>query len=344
VPGDEDNVMGATLDRWRPFLEAPKTIPLVHVELRGRDATPPLLAGTGEIRMNSLQDFSYGMTTTAGDPFAFLHALEHYRQNTYDGTARLRLFGRDAEGTEWSGGFTVPQKISFGSWSIEGTLTALIVNEQLSTVTESTELVFYTNHLHPLVRVMARQKQKRLEILGSVIEFTYENSNNVVSITASHSSQLPAPYTERWLSEPLRIMFGQPVQPRLLARNIGRKAIVFILAVPRLEVASWSAFWTDEGSSADDFFERYSQLLTMVALPGGESRPVTRFYDELAQVARASHWVMALTLAGCTEGLASLLRPRMSASEFQDEVKWSEGADSLAEKIEKLEGPSTHFS
>ena len=252
------------------------------------------------------------MTATSGDPFAFFRALEYKRQNSYDGTARLRLFGKDSDGVEWSGGWTMPQKISFGTWSIEGRLTALDFTDQLATPSESTELLFHTDHLHPLARVMARPKQKRLEILGSVIEFTYERTSNVVSITASHSSQVPPTYTERWLTEPLRIMFGQPVQPRLFARNIGRKAIVFVLAVPRLDVASWSAFWTDEAPNVDDFFDCYSKLLTMIALArdiSGEAHPITRFYDELAQVAKASRWVMALTLAGCTEGLAKLTPP-----------------------------------
>jgi len=102
----------ATLDRWRSFLEAPKTIELVHAEFVGRNGRP-LLAGTGEIRMSSLQDFSYSVTATTGDPIEFFRAIEHKRQNRYDGTARLRLFGRDANGTEWSGGWTMPQRIDF---------------------------------------------------------------------------------------------------------------------------------------------------------------------------------------------------------------------------------------
>jgi hypothetical protein len=134
-------------------------------------------------------------------------------------------------------------------------------------------------------------------------------------------------------------MFGQPVYPRLSARNIGREAIVFISAPPRLDVTSWSAFWTDDlFLNRDGFFDCYSQLLTMIALARDfEPHPVTRFYDELAQVAKASRWVMALTLAGCTEGLAKLLRPKLSVKELEDEAQWSKDADSLAEKIEKLE-------
>jgi len=329
----------ATLDRWRSFLETPKTISLVHAELRGRHSS--LLAGPGEIRMTSLQDFSYSMTPATGDVFAFFRAIEHKRQNSYDGTARFRLFGRDADGIEWGGGWTMPRKIDFKPLSVEGRLTALDITDPLATAADSTELLFYTDHLHPLARVMGRQKQKRLEILGSVIEFNCDRASKTVSITASHSSQLRPTYTERWLSQPLRIMFGQPVQPRLFARNKGNEAIIWITSVPRLEMASWSAFWTDDPSNTDSFFDCYSQLLTMIATAGditGEAHPITRFYDELSQVANASRWVMALTLAGCSEGLAKLLRPKMNASELKDEAQWAKDAEDLACKIEKLDG------
>jgi hypothetical protein len=330
----------ATLDRWRSFLEAPKTIELVHAEFVGRNGSP-LLAGIGEIRMSSLQDFSYSVTATAGEPIEFFRAIEHKRQNTYDGTARLRLFGKDANGIEWSGGWTMPQRINFKPLLIEGKLTALDITDRLPTSAESTEMLFNADHLHPLARVMVVQKYKRLDILGSVIEFTRERATNVISITASHSSQLPPTYTERWLTQPLRIMFGQRVQPRLLARNIGREAIIFILAPPRLEIASWSAFWTDEASNVDSFFDCYSKLLTVIALDrnlSGEVHSITRLYDELAEVANASRWVMALTLAGCTEGLEKLLRPKMTADEFGEGESQSKEADELAEAIERLKG------
>jgi hypothetical protein len=336
----------ATLDRWRSFLEVPKTIELVHAELVGRGGHP-LVTGTGEIRMTSLQDFSYSMTPTTGAPIAFFEAIEQKRQRPYDGTARFRLRGTDANGVEWGGGWTMPQKISFGPWLIEGRLTALDITDRLAPEAPSTELVFSADLLHPLARVLAvpgnpreKRTEKRFEILGSVIEFAYERAANVVSITASHSAQLPPTYTEQWLTEPLRIMFGQPVVPRLYARNKGGEAIVFITSPHRLEVASWSAFWTDQSSSKpDSFVDCYCQLLSMIALAGEfEPHPVTRFYDELAQVAHASRWVMALTLAGCTEGLAKLLRPKMKASELQEEAQWSKEADDFAKAIEALLG------
>jgi hypothetical protein len=106
-------------------------------------------------------------------------------------------------------------------------------------------------------------------------------------------------------------------------------------------VARWSAFWTNElPSNVDSFFDCYSKLLSMIALAGDfEPHPVTRFYDELAQVAKASPWTIALTLAGCIEGLATLLRPKMSEGETQQEKKWSEQAENLAVQIDQLKGP-----
>jgi hypothetical protein len=342
----------ATLDHWRSFLETPKTIELVHAEFVGRGGlhAEPLLVGAGEIRMATLQDFSYAVTPTTGELIAFFKALEHKRQYPYDGTARLRLFGKDVNGVDWSGGWTMPQKFNFAPLVIEGQLTALDVTEKLAAETQSTELLFRADYLHPLARVMGvlggpgrSRFERRLEILGSVIYFSYERKSNVVCITASHSKQLPPTYTERWLTQPLRIIFGQPVQPRLVARNKGHEAIIFVLAPPPLDVSSWSAYWTDD-SNPDGFFDCYSRLLTMIALAGdvsGEAHSVTRFYDELAQVAHASRWVMALTLAGCTEGLAKLLRPKMSSGAFEEESQWSKDADDLAESINKLEGPDT---
>lgn len=336
----------ATLDRWRSFLETPKTIELVHVELVGRNRHP-LLIGTGEIRMTSLQDFSYSMTPTHGDLIDLFKAIDQKRQNPYDGTARLRLFGKDANGVEWGGGWTMPRTINFKPLLIEGRLTALDITDRLTTPAQSTELVFHADHLHPLARVLAvpgspKRIEKRFEILGSTIEYVYERGANVVSITASHSAQLQRNYTERWLTEPLRIMFGQPIVPRLTGRNQGGESIIWISAQPRLDGASWSAFWTKESlSKLDSFFDCYAKLLTMIALAGDlEAHPVTRFYDELAQVAKASPWTIALTLAGCTEGLATLLRPKMSDGESQREKKWSAQADDLADQIEQLKGPT----
>ena len=339
-----------TLDRWRSFLEAPKTIELVHAELIGGDTDAPLMSGPAKVRMSSLQDFSYSMTPSDGEPIALFKAIEQQRVNSYDPLARLRLIGKEADGTDWSCGWTMPQKVNMGgNWEIDGKLTALDVTDQLDIETHSTELLFRTDLLHPMARILGTlagpgqaRFERRCEVLGSAIVFTYERQAGVTSITASHSAQLPATFAERWLIQPLRIMLGQPIYPRLIARNMGYSAVVWILRAASLDVGSWSAFMVDEFSSPDRFFDCYCELLRMIALDEGERlsevHPVTRYYDEIAQATAASRWAIALTLAGCTEGLESLLRKKMAPTDAPDEPI-SAAATNLIKQIEGLDAP-----
>ncbi|WP_143279348.1 hypothetical protein [Bradyrhizobium ottawaense] len=333
----------ATLDSWRHFLKAPKTLELVEAKLIGRTSmSPAVAAGPCKVQMNTLQDFSFSMTTT-GSPIPLLQAINHHHEHRDDGTSRLRLEGKEADGTEWLCGWTMPQNMSFGDQSIiEGKLTSLMVDQPLGSPNSSTEFIFHADHLHPLARVMGtnRLQQKEIDLLGSKIKFAYERENKVVSITVPHSDQLPPTWTENWIAEPLRIMFGQCVAPRLAARNIGGMAIIHILPQPALDVASWSSFWRDE--KAESFFDTYARLLQFIALAPDarkvEINEVTRFYDELARVAGSSRWVMSLTLAGCTEGLAMLLRPFLKTELVAQEKADSKAAAALVEKIEALEG------
>ena len=287
---------------------------------------------------------SWVQKAKSGSPIALFQAINHHHENMDDGTSRLRLTGREANGTEWHCGWTMPRKIVFGEFSVDGKLTSLNVDQPLATPVSSTEMIFHADYLHPLARVMGgrnRIKQQQIEILGSRIEFAYERDNRIVSITASHSDELPPTFTEWWLTEPLRIMFGQPVRPRLLARNIGGKAIIFIHHQPRLDVASWSSFWRDE--KPESFFDGYSRLLRFIALAPDarrvEANQLTLFYDELSQVAGASRWVIALTLAGCTEGMAKLIRPYVKEAVKAQLTAELDAAADLATKIEALDAP-----
>lgn len=56
--------------------------------------------------------------------------------------------------------------------------------------------------------------------LGSDIAFHYDSASGLLSVNVPASPQLPLTYTENWIGEPLRIMFGQLIYPRLVARNL----------------------------------------------------------------------------------------------------------------------------
>ncbi|MBR1286192.1 hypothetical protein JQ597_29480 [Bradyrhizobium sp. AUGA SZCCT0177] len=285
--------------------------------------------------MQSLSNLSYKFQASAVDGKSLLDTMRYQREHSYDGIARMRLEGVDADGIEWTCGYTIPHTWNPSEGRFEGELQSLIRDDASESITRSscTELIYSVDRHHPLALAMIGHKEKKIEMLGSTISFSYDTKAGCVMITASHSEQLPPTFTEAWLVEPLRILFGQPAMPRLHARNLGDRSIVFVSTVPQVKNAVWSAFWHwGDDAKWGDFFEWYSRFLNLIALarddrghPNFEPHPITRFYDELGQVALASRWVMALTLASASEGLTKLLRP----------VKPMTMRDKNAEKVEK---------
>jgi hypothetical protein len=154
-----------------------------------------------------------------------------------------------------------------------------------------------------------------LEILGSTVRFEFEPSSGVLSISATHSAGLPPTYTENWLGEPLRILFGQLIFPRLVARNLGNgTTIVSIRQCPGLigGAARLSGLWRhdDFGHAAEDFWRHYTDLLTVIAQARNfEAHKITQLYEEVIQAARSTRWIWAMTFASCIEGLANILEP-----------------------------------
>jgi hypothetical protein len=156
------------------------------------------------------------------------------------------------------------------------------------------------------------RREHAIRILGADIHFGYENSTSSFVITASHSPDLTAPYAENWLCEPLQIIFGQLIQPRLVARNFGDgSALVQVRRVPDIiRGARWAALWerTDIAEEYSALWLRYAEILTLVARARNfEPHKITRLYQEIIQAALGSRWVWALTFASSIEALSKML-------------------------------------
>ena len=162
------------------------------------------------------------------------------------------------------------------------------------------------------------RRERVLEILGSIVLLAYEDLTGTFLITSSDSPELPAPYAENWLSEPLRIIFGQLIYPRLVARNFGGgRAQVQIRRSPALiRGARWAALWerVDAAEDTSVLWLHYVQLLALIARardedgrPNFEPHKITRLYEEIIQAALGSRWVWALTYASSIEALTKML-------------------------------------
>jgi hypothetical protein len=349
----------ATLDKWRPFLTTPKTLVFPRLELLGHDHAPPIVVGAGEVRMPTPNRFEYTLSGAPADVRHLFAAIRRLEENPYDGLARFRLTGLDEDGVDWSLGWTIP-RIEPGNqnWSFTGDLDGLMPHDQSETVSAEscTELIFRVPVNHPMALAMGRyvlsegpaeprRREHTIKVVGSTIRFAYEPSSGALSVTASHSRELPPTYAEHWLGEPLRILFGQLIYPRLVARNPGGgRTHVSIPRSPGLIAeAGWAALWAGEqaktGSAA--FWSLYSALLTFVVRardergqPNFESNKVTKLYEEIIQAARGTRWVWALTFASSIEALVATLSPSDEKHPDSDD----EGVAQLIAHIEAWSG------
>jgi hypothetical protein len=345
-----------TLDRWRGLLETPQTIFFRKLTLQGRDHDPPLVEGSGEVRLPTLGRIEFTLRGQPADIGAFLRAIKDHEDHPFDGLTRMRLTGTDADGVEWSLGWTWP-KYDMGDtdWTFVGDLEALHPHDPAAPRSEidGTELMFVIPDGSPMDHYLRRfvrtpQAEGRplashsFIALGSDIGFAYDVAHRVLTVTATQSPALPPTYMENWLGQPLRILFGELVGARLIARNFHRgQGFAYARTVStRPSRAGWAALWNEEAGGAEEFWALYRGLLILIAQarsqdgqPQFEANKVTRLYEEVIQAAAGSRWVWALTFASGIEGLVNLLEPRgpRSATEVA-------AAETLADQIEGLEG------
>jgi hypothetical protein len=275
------------------------------------------------------------MVGGSGDVGHTLRSLNRYRQDTYEGLNRFRLQMTDADGQEWQGGWTVPEiNFSCEPWVISGTCKVLSTQVTAEDPEPAgAEVRFLIPKDHPAFIVLGRFvrttnaegrsiSQRTLEVRDSNVRFSFDGDASVLTLTAASTPQLPAHYAENWLGEPLRILFGQLVYPRLVERRFpDGKAMLSVRPSPRwIEASNWTALWVGEKQYTDDvgFFEMYVGLLSLISQSGEwESHTVTSFYEEVIQAARGSRWVWILTLASSIEGMTRLLVP---ASELRSDA------------------------
>jgi hypothetical protein len=349
-----------TLDRWRSLQHVPLAIQFPHLELIGFDHDPPIVIGSGVVRMETLDSFSFELNGTPEDDRYALLATGRYRDDPYNPLARPRLVGTDADGVTWMGGYTIPQIDTFKRpWTFRGEIESLCTDDTVpATRQASAELIFPLRIGDPMTIALARfvrtlgnepggtlAREHELHALGTRIRFAYEDANRTLLVVAGHSDELPVHYAENWLAEPLRILFGQLIFPRLVARNLGNgRAIVWVRRSPPLiRTAAWASLLGPDRLIPHDqeFWRLFVQLLTLVALardengnPNFEPHKLTRLYEEIIQASRGSRWVWALTFASCIEALAKMISPKGGAPRDAELTAMIEAVASVKEHVE----------
>jgi hypothetical protein len=325
-----------------------KEIVLPNLTLRARDHDPPVLVGEGRISISDPARFPYTIRGRPADLAYAMDKFKHARANPYDTLAQFRIEGVDDSGAEWSGGYTHPDRIEFedDNWVLMGEAQRLLTDVKLPPTASGVELVYLAPREIWLGALMNEEGPSPLlthavDLFGSRIAFRYDPRGNLLFARAQTSSDLRHPFLENWIGEPLRILLGQLIYPRLSVRHFGDgRAMVALNPSPRyVRDAGFAALCPDvrDPNNREKFWGLYRKLLAMIARAEGfEAHNVTRYYEEIIQAARGSHWVWALTLASASEGLARIIAPSLC---IEDDEALAKQIDAMVTYIRKGPGP-----
>lgn len=191
--------------------------------------------------------------------------------------------------------------------------------------------------------------QHQMEVLSTPLTFTLDNAADTLTISAKASQVLPQTFTENWLGEPLRIMFGQLIFARMVARaNPDRMTISVRPTRGWHSDSDWASLWSGPMSflDKDGFWRLYAALLSFIASardPLGnrnfDPSKVTQLYEEVIQASRGSRWVWALTFASSVEGLIRMIVPRGTPRASAN----IEGIANISTHIDAWSGKDAHF-
>lgn len=354
-----------TPEHWRrQFAGDERTMECGQMQLIGRDHEGAVFTGPGRIVIDErgIRFFLYG---SAEDGAAAFRKLLAARANRYETLDQFRLVASDYRGTTWTGGYTeVDYFIDHDrGWPLTGELQGLSTRVSDFWVARSpgVEMLLMPPIDLPMdealetsaaiggepVRWSRGAGRQRLRALGSEISFEVDPSEKALWITASMSPDLQPVFAERWLTEPLRIMLGALIYPRLIARNYGDGSadVTFLPAPTKRRPSAFGLMQPFVADSypgrAAEFWALYAGLLTMIGRardehghPNLESHEVTRLYEELIQTQNASRWIITMTLAGTVEALAGSL---MSDDDRRSEYA-PDAIDSLREHLRAWPG------
>lgn len=352
-----------TLSRWVDrLLGGPTTIECPQMEILGYDHEPPVFTGPGQIVIGADTRMHFTMHGTPRDGSAAFRKIVEAQNNPYDGLRQFRMNAVGYDGTEWSGGWT---RLRTGAevnsvWRLSGPIHSLHTHVTGFGVAEkqSVELVYDKPLRLPIPMNMVKAVQRgieqvlwsrsrgtqTIEVLDAAIEFFQSAEHEHIWAVAEATTDFPHPHLENWLSEPLNLLLGEIVSPRLQARNFGDgRAFIALRATPENAANSLAgSILREDPRIADErFWSLYCDILTIVATARDanghrrfEAHPLTHYYWEIIQATQGSNWVLCMTLASTVEGIVKMMfsEPERK-TDYEDEV-----VDSLKSAVENWRG------
>lgn len=360
-----------TLSGWpQEFLETPYVLHCAEMRLEAyADHVGPVFAGSGQIHLDdpySLRFVMHAAPVVEGADTA--RRLANSFANPFDAHHQFRLRVTDYHDREWNCGWVCPELTEHSAKQLlfRGYFDRMVTGAapgEMSTV-EGAELVFCRTPELPLteplretaqigedrVGIRTRGGRHVLNVLGSRIEFSRQPWSRGLFVVAGTSQHLRHALLENMLSEPLRVLTGELMYPRLVARNLGMRATIEVrrtLSVATGITGFWAEFLDTDSKLFWDFFAAYLRYIVETRdSKSFESHPVTRLHEEVIQARGRSRRIQELVLSTTIEGVChQVAAPGKMPSEYAEDTigdlilhlkEWDEDADALDRAIKAV--------
>jgi len=332
------------------------------MEILGRDHEPPVFTGPGHIKIGADTKISFFMHGTPRDGSDAFRKIVQAQKNPYEILQQFRVNAVGYDGTEWSGGWTklILGEVQGNGWSLSGPIHRLHTDAEGFGVSDksSVELVYDRPLRLPIpmnmVKTVFRDGKevlssrssgtKTVSVIDTIIEFYCSADRERVWVVADTSRTFPHPHLENWISEPLNLLLGEVVYPRLRARNFGNgKAFISLGSSSGAPANSLTAniLREDPLRAGERFWSLYRDILKVIAMAKDssghrnfEAHPLIQYYWEIIQATNGTNWVLCMTLASVVEGVV-----KMMFSEAERKSDWPEAdIESLKETVTKWKG------
>jgi hypothetical protein len=294
------------------------------------DHDPVIMAGDVEVDLSAPERITYRFTGRPDDRTYAVLAYMRVRKVRYDAREMFRILGVDGHGREWNLGWTKPTLFDERDdvWTVAGRCEGIISGDRSGEPGASrAEVMFLAPPELQLGRLMTERSPTSsgtLELVhamsvdGATIRFRYQPATDRLFVSASATPSLNHPFLAETIGEPLRILFGQLLYPRLVARIFqdGSSQIHIRRTHDFIPDAAFVALWPffEEQQDRSKFWDLFAQLFSIAAREGPKQKigfaahTITRLYEEVIQAAEGTRWVWALTLASACEALGRRLK------------------------------------
>lgn len=360
-----------TLDKWvGRLLKVPSTIECPVMKVWGRDFEPAIFEGPGYISVLSRTEMEFVLHAVPRERNEAYQRLINARKNPHSIHDKFRLTAVEYDGVEWTCGWVDLRwgEVSNNVWRLSGFLKSIstVVSGALVSPDSGVEVVFDQKIRIPMQMNMVTtvllddkevlwsrgQGDKKVDAVGTTINFSHSVEGESIWAVASTSDEFCHPYAENWISEPLQLLLGQLVFPRLVARNQGGgNAVVSLRPSPvHKGYGPFSSILAEDPLIDENgFWQLYCDVLNMLVSardasghPNFQSHPLTHYSHEVVQATSGSLWVLCMTLASAIEGVVKLLvppenrksdiDPRLLADLKQHVRSWR-GDDALRDRV-----------